>query len=303
MADPGTLKAGIIGCDTSHVIAFTNIFHDEKHKEHVPGVRIVAAYPSFSEDIKSSADRVKEYTAELREKHGVRITGSIDEMLPLVDAILIESVDGRRHPRELKAVAKAGKPVYVDKPFSASLADAKEMVRVIQEANLPCFSSSSLRFRQDIQAFVRDNSRGKVMACDAFSPASLEPTNPGLFWYGVHGCEILFTLMGPGCRSVRCTSTPSFDMVVGIWKDGRVGTMHGRRTPPHDYGAMVYGEKRIACLINEPHSYAGLCRAIAEFFRTRRTPVPIEETLEIMAFIQAALDSTKAGGQDVPLGV
>ncbi len=297
------IRAGIIGCDTSHVIAFTGIFHDEKHKEHVPGVRVVAAYPSFSGDIGSSRDRVKEYTQQLREKHGVKITESIEEMVPLVDAFLLESVDGRRHLKELKAVAGAGKPVYVDKPFSASLADAKEMVRIIREAKLPCFSTSSLRYLPNIQAFLRDPSHGKVMACDAYSPASLEPTNPGFFWYGVHGVEILYTIMGTGCRSVRCTSTKDVDVAVGIWKDGRIGTMQGRRVPPHDYGALAYAEKRIVCLANEPHSYGGLCKAIAEFFRTRQAPVPIDETLEIMAFIQAALDSATADGRDVALGL
>lgn len=300
---PEVIKAGIIGCDTSHVIAFTNMFHDEKHKEHVPGIRVVAAYPSFSEDIRSSRDRVREYTDTLREKHGVKIVESIEAMLPLVDAILIESVDGRRHLKELRAVAKADKPVYVDKPFAASLADAREMVRIVKEHRLPCFSSSSLRYLPNIQAFLKDSSHGKVMACDAYSPATLEPTNPGFFWYGVHGVEILYTIMGTGCRSVRCTSTRDVDVAVGIWNDGRVGTMHGRRTPPHDYGALAYAEKRIVCLANEPHSYGGLVKAIATFFRTRQSPVPMDDTLEIMAFIQAALDSANAGGKDVLLGV
>jgi len=298
---PEPIRAGIIGCDTSHVIAFTRIFHDEKDKEHVPGVRVVAAYPSFSEDIESSKTRVKEYSDQLRDKYQVKIVDSIEALIPMVDAFLLESVDGRRHLKELKAVAKAGKPVYVDKPFAASLADAKDMVRIIKEEKLPCFSSSSLRFRKDIQAFVKDSSHGKVMACDAFSPASLEPTNPGLFWYGVHGVEILFTLMGPGCKSVSCHSTKDLDMAVGIWKDGRVGTMRGRRTPPHDYGALSYAEESIACLVGEPHSYMGLCKAIAEFFHTRKPPVPIDETLEIMAFIQAAMESSKAGGKDVAI--
>ena len=72
--------------------------------------------------------------------------------------------------------------------------------------------------------------------------------------------------------------------------------------PPHDYGAMAYAEKRVVCLI-EPHSYVGLVKAIAEFFQTRKPPVPIDETLEIMAFIQAALDSSKADGKDVPLNL
>jgi len=305
MSDP--IKAGIIGCDTSHVIAFTECFHNEKAKDHVPGVRIVAAYPSFSDDIESSKGRVKEYTDKLREKYGVTITDSIADLVKMVDAVLIESVDGRRHLKELHAVVKAAEPgrlppVYVDKPFAASLADAKEMVRIIRENKLPCFSTSSLRYLPGIQAFLRDASHGKVMGCDAFSPATLEPTNPGFFWYGIHGVEILYTIMGTGCKDVRCTSTPDVDVAVGIWGDGRVGTMQGRRKPPHDYGAMAYTEKRVVCLI-EPHTYVPRVREIAAFFKTRKAPVPIDETLEIMAFIDAALTSSKAGGKEAPLSL
>jgi len=305
MAEP--IRAGIIGCDTSHVIAFTEILHNDKHKEHVPGVRIVSAYPSFSEDIESSRGRVKEYTQQLKDKYGVRIAGSIEELVKGCEAILIESVDGRRHLPELRSVIRAVggdsiPPVYIDKPFAASLTDAREIVRLVREHKVPCFSSSSLRFLPGLQAFLRDASHGRIMGCDAFSPASLEPTNPGFFWYGIHGVEILYTLMGVGCRSVRCTTTKDVDVALGIWKDGRVGTMQGRRKPPHDYGAMAYTEKRVVCLI-EPHSYAGLVRAIVEFFQTRKSPVPIEETLEIAAFIQAALDSSKADGADVEIAV
>jgi predicted dehydrogenase len=304
---PEPIKAGIIGCDTSHVIAFTETLNNEKAKDHVPGVRIVAAYPSFSEDIESSKGRVEEYTDKLRKQYRVRITDSIGELVKMVDAVLIESVDGRRHLKELQAVVKAaghGKlpPVYIDKPFAASLADAKEMVRIIKKDKLPCFSSSSLRYLPVIQAFLRDTSHGKVMGCDAFSPASLEPTNPGFYWYGIHGVEILYAIMGPGCKDVRCTSTRDVDVAVGIWGDGRVGTMQGRRKPPHDYGAMAYAEKRVVCLV-EPHTYIPLVREIAEFFKTRKPPVPIDETLEIMAFIDAALESSKAEGKEVPLGL
>lgn len=302
------IKAGIIGCDTSHVPAFTETFNNEKAKEHVPGVKVVAAYPSFSEDIASSKDRVKGYTDSLRDKYGVKITESIDELVKMVDAVFIESVDGRRHLKELQAVVKASDrakrpPVFIDKPFAASLADAKEMVRLIKAENVPCFSSSSLRYYRNIQAFVKNASHGRVMGCDAFSPATLESTNPGFFWYGVHGVEILYTIMGPGCQSVRCTSTKDVDFAVGLWKDGRVGTMRGRRIPPNEYGAMAYAEKGIVCLTGEKHTYIPLAEQIAEFFRTRKSPVPIEETLEIMAFIDAALTSSKAGGKETPLNL
>jgi len=296
------IRIGLIGCDTSHCPAFTQMFNDEKHAAHQPGFRVVAVYPSFSPDLKSSAERVDEYKKELSEKFGVKMVGSIAELLAGVDALMIESVDGRRHLPELKAVAKAGKPVYIDKPFAASLADAKEMVRIIKEAKLPAFSTSSLRFDS---AFVKFNAaadkHGQVLGCDAFSPAHLEPTNPGLFWYGIHGVEILFTLMGRGCKTVSCNSTQDADLAVGVWKEGRIGTMRGLRNGG-SYGAAVMTEKSPPeMLLAANDFYPGLVAAIARFFRTKEAPVALAETLEIMAFIDGALQSTKKNGEDIAL--
>src|SRR5262249_127772 len=157
---------------------------------------------------------------------------SIAELVEQVDAILIESVDGRRHLPELKEVvaARGGgqKPIFVDKPFAASLADAKEMVRLIRENQVRCFSSSSLRFEPNLKKFLEEKCGwGSVEGCDVYSPASLEKTNPGFFWYGIHGVEMLYTIMGRGCKTVRCSSAEAVDMAVGAWSDGRIGTMRG----------------------------------------------------------------------------
>jgi len=300
MAD--LMRAGIIGCDTSHCLAFTRLFHDEKAPGHVPGVRVAAAYPSFSPDLEASASRVEKYKKELADKWGVKMTGSIDELLDQVDAVLLESVDGRRHLSELRPVAAAGKPVYVDKPFAASLADAREMVKLVKRHKLPCFSSSSLRFDSSFARFMADDqARGKVLGCDAFSPAHLEPTNPGFFWYGIHGVEILYTIMGRGCETVQCTSSPDADLAVGVWSDGRLGSMRGIRKGKPDYGAMVLCEKSFTYLRYAGDYYPGLVREIVKFFKSRQPPVPIDETLEICAFIDAAWRSSKSGGEDVKL--
>jgi predicted dehydrogenase len=300
MAD--ILRIGMIGCDTSHCGAFTQMFNDPKHAAHQPGFRVAAAYPSFSPDLKSSAERVDEYKKTLSQKHGVKMVESIEALLGEADVLMIESVDGRRHLPELKAVAKAGKPVYIDKPFAASLADAKEMVRIIKEAKLPAFSTSSLRFDSAFTKFLdAKDKHGKVLGCDAYSPAHLEPTNPGLFWYGIHGVEILFTIMGRGCKTVSGNSTDDADLAVGVWDGGRIGTMRGLRHGGN-YGAMVITEKSPPQMLPAASDfYPSLVAAMAKFFKTKESPVAIEETLEIMAFIDGALRSTKKNGEDVAL--
>jgi len=280
------------------------MFHDEKAKGHVPGVKVAAAYPSFSPDMPYSVERIKEYKRILSERWGVKMTASIAELLEQVDVVMIESVDGRRHLAELRAVAEAGKPVFVDKPFAASLADAKEMVKIIQQHKLPCFSSSSLRFDANIQKFLAEKDKyGRVQGCDAYSPAHLEKTNPGFFWYGIHGVEILYAIMGRGCKTVRCSSTPAGDVAVGIWSDGRLGTMRGIRQGQGEYGASVLCEKAIKEIPRAADTpiYGGLVFELAKFFQTRKPPVPIEETLEICAFCEAAWRSSQEKCGDVEL--
>ncbi len=197
------LKVGIIGLDTSHVVAFTELIRDAKAGEDLAGLKIVAAYPGGSPDIPQSWNRVKQYTEQLRGM-GVEIVGSIDELLKKVDVVMLESVDGRPHLAQARPVIAAGKPLFIDKPMAASLADAMEIFRLAKEKNVPCFSASSLRFSSGFQAagVWKGSPFGDVRSCTAWSPLSLEPHHPDLFWYGIHGVEILYTIMGPGCKTV-----------------------------------------------------------------------------------------------------
>jgi hypothetical protein len=121
-----------------------------------------------------------------------------------------------------------------------------------------------------------------------------------LFFYGVHGIEGLYTLMGQGCESVQRVHSPDVDLVVGTWNDGRVGTYRGIRAGKPDFGATVFGTQQIATVeIGVP--YRELCIEIAKFFKTRAAPVPLDETIEIFAFMQAAGESKRLGGQVVRL--
>lgn len=303
-ADEATpaVKVGIIGLDTSHVVAFTKVLNDPNAAGDLAGVRVVAAFPGGSPDIPDSRDRVAGFTQELREKFGVEIVDSIGALLPKVDAVLLESVDGRPHLEQVKPVFAAGKRVFIDKPVAGSLADALEIYRLSRESGVPCFSSSSLRFSPGILGMRTSEKVGKVLGCDAYGPCSLEEHHPDLYWYGIHGVETLFTIMGPGCVSVARVHTKDTDFVTGVWNDGRVGTFRGSRAGSGKgaYGAMVFGEKGVA----PSGGYAGyepLVVEIARFFKTGKPPVTAEETIEIMAFMEAADESKRQGGAPVTL--
>ena len=295
-ASAADLRIGMIGLDTSHVPAFTEILNNPAAKGHVPGAKVVAAFKGGSADIESSFKRIDGFTKTLTEKYGVKLYDSIEEMCKNVDAVMIESVDGRPHLAQARPVIAAGKPLFIDKPMGGSLKDVLEIFRLAKAAKVPVFSSSSLRFAKAAQA-VRNGSIGAVKYCEATSPASLEKTHPDLFWYGVHGCESLYTVMGRGCETVKRGTTADGKIeVVGTWSGGRTGIFRESKT----YTGVAKGEKGEA-VIGAYDGYAPLVVEVIKFFQTGVAPVSAEETIELFTFMEAADESKRQGGAAVKL--
>lgn len=286
-------RVGIIGLDTSHSIAFTKALNAADAGDNFLGYKVVAAYPQGSLDIKSSVERIEGYISQMKEM-GAEITSSIDELLPKVDVVLLETNDGRRHLEQALPVLKAGKRMFIDKPMTASLAEAMVIFDAAEHYGIPIFSASSLRYIQGMDE-IKSGLVGKVLGADAYSPGSLEKTHPDLFWYGIHGVESLFTAMGTGCQTVTRAFTPGADVVVGIWDDKRIGTFRGIRDGKTGYGGCIYGEKGIKTL-GSYNGYNPLLEDIVKYFETGAIPVQPAETLEILAFMEAADESKKNGG-------
>ena len=294
-AEPKPLRAGIIGLDTSHCGAFAKTLNANPQKPEVAGVRMVAAYPKGSPDIASSVARVPEYIEQMK-KLDVEIIDTIDGLLTKVDLVFLETNDGRPHLEQYIPVAKAGKPCFIDKPIAGSLADAIAIFEVAKKHNVPVFSSSSLRFGKNSLA-VRGGSIGKVKTCETSSPASLEATHPDLFWYGIHGVESLFTVMGTGCQSVTRGKTEEGRIeVIGKWSGDRTGIFREGK----GYVGKAVGEKGESP-VGSYDGYDPLLFAIIEFARTGKPPVTEAETLEIYAFMEAADESKRQNGASVTL--
>lgn len=292
------LRVGIIGLDTSHSIAFTKALNDPNAGETFGNYKVVAAYPQGSLDIKSSVDRIEGYTEEIQ-KLGVEIVHSIEELLAKVDVVLLETNDGRRHLEQALHVLKAGKRMFIDKPMTASLADAMVIFDAAKHYKVPVFSASSLRYIKGMDE-IQKGSVGKVLGAETYSPCTLESTHPDFFWYGIHGVETLFTAMGTGCKTVVRITTPDTDMAIGTWDNGRIGSFRGLRAGKPNYGGTIFGENAIATL-GAYNGYNPLLAEIIKYFQTGVVPVQPEETLEILAFMEAADLSKKKGG--VPVSI
>ncbi len=297
---PAQIKLGIVGTDTSHVIAFTKVFNDPKNPDNVPGIRIVAAYKGGSPDLESSHTRVEKYAAELAQNWGVEIVPDIATLVSKVDGILLESVDGRKHLPQFREIAKAGKPVFIDKPLASTLEDAREIARLAAQHKVPWFSTSSLRYAD----FMMNNRSEQNNGVITWGPGPTDPTHKlELSWYGIHPVEMLFSLMGRGCEEASMISTKDMDEATCRWAGGRIGTVRTLR-PYGDYGAVVFRSGGKEVMQTTPKfrvNYSPMLKQLAEFMKTRQPPVSNEETMEIFAFMDAAQRSKAAGGKPMKL--
>lgn len=292
------IRVGIIGTDTSHVPAFTKMLNDASAPNHITGARIVAAYKGGSKDLESSYTRVDKYAAEIEQKYGVEIVPDIKTLCSKVDAVLIESVDGRPHLAQAREVIAAGKPMFIDKPLASTLEDAREIARLAKAAGVPWFSSSSLRWSEITEKLKVPGVTGAF----TWGPGPHEEHHAlDLAWYAIHPIEVLFTLMGTGCEEVSRMVGKDSDEVTCRWKDGRVGGIRTLR-PSGPYGAVVFRKEGALQSPEKPKTgYETLVKEIVKFFETKVPPVPNDETLEIFAFMDAAQRSKQAGGQPMRL--
>lgn len=283
-------KIGIIGLDTSHSEVFTRLINEDKINKKF---RVIAAYPHGSEDIPSALQMKPNITKAVQEL-GVKIVDSIDELIENVDFVLLESNDGRVHYEQALPVLQAGKIMFIDKPLAHNLEDAKKIYEMSEKYNTPIFSSSALRYEKSVQE-VLSGKFGKILGVDVYTPAGIEESHIDMAWYGIHGVEMLFTLLGKGCQKVIRTHTKDTDVVTGVWNDERIGNLRGIRAGAADIAGIAFCESKIVP-IGPFSGYLPLVKEILQFFDSGIPPVEKDDTIEIFKFMHAA-DQSKLSGK------
>jgi virulence factor len=281
------IKLGVLDFDTSHVVEFTKRLNHVGIKEDqwVDGASVVVGCPGQS---KIMPERIPEYVKQMK-SFGVPFVDRPEEMIGKVDGVLIESQEGSPHWERAKPFLEAGIPCFIDKPFTCSVADARKIIELANRKKVAVFSSSSLRYAPELVQFMADEKRGKLIGAFSYGPCIEHERNPGMFHYGIHAVEILYTLMGPGCDRVSCAYEKGAEVSTGHWKDGRIATVRGLRDGAHPYGAVAFTDKGATSLsISATFVYRELLKQIVSMFTTGKSPLDPAITLEIVAFVEAA---------------
>ena len=288
-------RIGIVGLDSSHSIAFAKELNANSANDSYNGYQVVAAYPMGSPSIALNAQRIPKFTEDIKQ-YGVEIVESLEALLKKVDFVLLETNDGNKHLEQAEIILKAKKALFVDKPIANSYEDALKIFSIANNYKTPVFSTSSLRYIAGIEEIDRQ----LVLGADVYSPAHTEPSHKDLYWYGIHGVEMLFTLLGPDCLSVQTQHFVDFDIYTGHWANGSVGTLRGIRKGADGFGGTVFTKDKIIAL-GAYQGYNPLLKQIINFFEAGVAPVKKEDTLAICKFIDAAYKSKLSEGTKVKI--
>ena len=295
------LTIGLIGLDTSHVPSFTKIFNDPSYEFHIPGAKVTHGFPGASADFEASISRVDKFTEQLKTEFGVTILDSPEAVAKEVDIIFITAVDGRSHLKFFEKVVSFGKPVFIDKPFAGTLEDAQAIAKLAADNNVPVATCSSLRYSDKLTDALNDaNADDPITAVSAFGPMSTHEQLPGLLWYGVHAVEMIIRTMGPGCDTIRTVTNEDHDVVTAQWADGRVVIYHGMRNGHSRFGLLIHRKSDVqfvdASAFDVPWYYSMLSDIIPAFAK-KQSPIPMEDSLAVMSFIDAANRSRLENGK------
>lgn len=295
----GEIKVGIIGLSV-HSADFTEILNGDEAGGSLGNCRVVSIYhPRGNDDVEFSPRQLEQFTTRIKAK-GVSFVPSIDAVVEQSDAIMLLTNDGRPHLEQVLPAFRAGKPVYIDKPVADSLSNVKAIYDVGKQYGAPVFSSSALRYSVTVQDIAAGKTIGEVLGAQTHGPAPLQASHVDMFWDGIHGIEMLYTVMGTGCQWVARTAIPEGDILVGGWPGDRLGLFRGIRKGRGGFGGTAFGTGGIASM-GTFGGYRMLVEHIATFFQTHTPPVSPQETLEIYAFMEAADESKRRGGVRVML--
>ncbi|KKO54925.1 Gfo/Idh/MocA family protein [Paenibacillus sp. DMB20] len=293
-----SLRIGLIGLDTSHALAFTRLLHDAGDAYHVPGAVVAAAYPGGSPDFPLSISRVNGFTEDIRGQYGVPIMETPEEVAEVCDALMLLAADGRAHLELFRRIAPYRKPVFIDKPLALRSLEAEEIARTAERNGIPVMSASSLRYALSLTRELEREGAEPVLGADVHGPMEIESTQSHYFWYGIHSAEMLFSVMGPGCREVSAISAESHELITGTWEDGRIGTVRGNRSGNFSFGALIHRKNESAYVDAQGSGkpfYADLLERVMVMFTTGKIVLPIQQSVEVIRFLEAAEESRRTG--------
>ena len=219
------------------------------------------------------------------------VVSSPEEVIGHVDAVIIATDDGDDHVSRARPFVEAGLPVFVDKPLATNVPDLRQFVQW-HRAGATLLSTSGMRYAPEmLQAQAHRAELGDLRWITSFTCKTWER-------YGIHALEAVYPLLGPGFVSVQTLHQSGSDVVHVTHRSGTQITLGAIHDAYGSFGAVhLYGTKgQLPLRLTDTYAaFRAQLVAFIDLLRTGIRPVPMEDTIELMAIIIAGIRSRNEG--------
>ena len=237
----------------------------------------------------------KKPLSEWCREYGARQARSLEEVVETCDYLMVLSPNNpERHESLADLPLRSGKPVYIDKPLALSLATARRLLRKAQEHRTSLMSCSALRYAPGLQA---------ALAAGSGSAQYASTRGPGNWAnYAIHQVEMLVMALGTGAARVMACAEDPVNLLVVDYLDRRCGLV--QQSPSHPFQISIGTiPNRTAAISEMDGFFPCFIDALLAFFDSGISSVPVAETLEIVAILDAGSTALTSRNQwhDLPL--
>lgn len=328
----GPLRVGVVGADINHAFEYASVLHPPA--PDAEAMTILAPLRSRMEDRMADIRWTAELTPERQYARGdidedpafsdiqvvawwghepgdaVRwaeklgsgqVVTEPTEMLGEIDALLLCTFSADRHADLAVPFLEAGVPAFIDKPFASDVHAASTMIEAARRGNAVLFSSSPWKWSPavlDLRARLGDLDGIRTVVATG-------PAVEDAYFYTVHTAELVYFLLGGGIEHVSCVSDDRRHFISALHRGGSTVVINGMKHVAWLRHLVVYGQRGyLTADITNEHRDAGKVRTMIEFVHAVRSgipPIPLDELLEVTAFMAAAEQSSRHGGRPVPI--
>lgn len=226
-------RIGILGTENSHADGFLELINkpDENGNMRYPDCKVTILYGNY-----------RDASEKLANEYGIEIAKSVEDMVGKVDAVMVTARDGKYHNEFAKPFLEAGIPAFIDKPFTVDIGEAKELIAIAKENNVPICGGSSLKFSDTVEEFkeLLKNTDKKIFGGTVSAPLQIESEYSGFYFYASHLTEMTLEIFGYNPKSV-IASRNSNNVCAIIEYDGFTVTNHFNNEC-YSYAVSVYLE-------------------------------------------------------------
>lgn len=289
------LKIGLVGA--------TKIWHGMTFSEMINGYDREKAVknnwgPLYKTRVEKDArithvwDVEKKDAGELARICGIEnIVSKKEDMIDKVDGVIIPDDTTLKHQNRAEPFLKAGLPTFIDKPLSPDIKEAEGIIELAKMYKAPMMSCSALRYAKEVEEFKKEKEKiGDVLTGSTICKGDL-------VFYGIHAFEQMYSVIGPGIKSVSNIGRKGKDIVIVKYEDGREFILTVYENIHYLFQMNLYGTKGYRQVIVEDseYFYSNMLKHFITMVKTKKEPFPPEETLEIIKVLALGKKSREEG--------